>query len=91
MKDILENKWTAVVKMKRQVMELEKQNKQLRESSLCEKCGGGGLLDDGGIIQKQMGGEGLPKVPEKFTLTGHREKITKLQLHPSFTLLATAS
>lgn len=43
MKDILENKWTAVVKMKRQVMELEKQNKQLRESAICERCGGGGI------------------------------------------------
>ena len=72
-------------------MELEKQNKQLRENAICEKCGGRQENDDGGIIPKQIGGEGLPKVPEKFTLTGHREKITKLQLHPSFTLLASAS
>ena len=27
LKDILENKWTAVVKLKKQVIELEKQNK----------------------------------------------------------------
>lgn len=40
-KDILENKWTTVVKLKKQVMELEKQNKQLKDNSICERCGGG--------------------------------------------------
>lgn len=30
-KDVLEKKWTSVAKLKKQVMELEKQNKQLKE------------------------------------------------------------
>lgn len=42
-KDILENKWTTVVRLKKQVMELEKQVKQLKESQICERCGGGAL------------------------------------------------
>jgi len=40
MKDILENKWTTVVKLKKQVMELEKQVKQLKESAFCQSCAG---------------------------------------------------
>lgn len=31
-KSILENKWTAVIRLKKQNMELEKQNKELKES-----------------------------------------------------------
>ncbi len=30
-KDVLEKKWTNVAKLKKQVMELEKENKQLKE------------------------------------------------------------
>jgi platelet-activating factor acetylhydrolase IB subunit alpha len=72
--------------------ELKKQNKQLKESLICEKCGGGGQNGgETGPGNKTLGNEGLPKVPEKYTLLGHREKITKLQIHPSFTIVATAS
>ena len=92
MKDILENKWTTVVKLKKQVMELEKQVKQLKESAFCQNCangsGNGFGLDGKGLA---MVGEGLPKVPEKHSLVGHREKITKVQIHPNFTLIASAS
>lgn len=78
--------------MAKEKQELEKQNKQLRESQICEKCGGGGQNGvEAGPGKKAMGNEGLPQAPEKYTLTGHREKITKLQIHPTFTLVATAS
>ncbi len=57
MKDILENKWITVVRysmfgdtfrLKKQNIELEKQNKQLKESALCERCGGGTMANAGG-------------------------------------------
>ena len=41
MKDILEKKWTSLVKLKKQVMELEKQNKEFKEHQICERCGEG--------------------------------------------------
>ena len=41
MKDILEKKWTSIVKLKKQVMELEKLNKELKEHNICERCGEG--------------------------------------------------
>ena len=36
-------------------------------------------------------GDGLPKVPEKFTLQGHRTKITKVAIHPIYSIIASAS
>ena len=34
-KDLLEKKWTSVVRLKKQVMEMEKQVKTLKEESVC--------------------------------------------------------
>jgi platelet-activating factor acetylhydrolase IB subunit alpha len=36
-------------------------------------------------------GDGLPKEPEKYSLVGHRGKVTKVVLHPSWPMLASAS
>lgn len=69
--DILEKKWTSVVKMKKQVMDLEKQIKQYKEGAICERCGTGGAGLDGLIGQKQGGiGDGLPRtdIPAKYSL-----------------------
>jgi len=44
LKDILERKWSSVAKLKKEVDELAKQNKALKEQVLagaCERCGGG--------------------------------------------------
>lgn len=60
MKDILEKKWTSVVRLKKQVNELEKQNKQLKDSMICEKCGGGTGTDIGGNKSGVLN-DGLPK------------------------------
>ena len=36
-------------------------------------------------------GDGLPREPEKCVLSGHRARITKIALHPLFSLVASAS
>lgn len=36
-------------------------------------------------------GDGLPKMPEKFCLLGHRQRITKVAIHPVYTIVASAS
>ena len=36
-------------------------------------------------------GDGLPREPEKGVLTGHRARITKIALHPTYSLCASAS
>jgi hypothetical protein len=38
MSDLLEKKWSSVVRLKKQVLELEKQNKMLKEETVCAKC-----------------------------------------------------
>ena len=44
----------------------------------------------GGGSGKVMG-NGLPIEPEKCSLTGHRARITKIALHPTYSLVASAS
>ena len=36
-------------------------------------------------------GDGLPREPEKYTMQGHRAKITKIALHPFYNIAASAS
>ena len=36
-------------------------------------------------------GDGLPREPEKFVLPGHRGRITKLAIHPTYSMVASAS
>lgn len=72
-------------------MELEKQNKQLKESSICERCGGG-IAGSLSMANKVGGiGDGLPKEPEKCILKGHQRSITKVIIHPIYTMVATSS
>jgi platelet-activating factor acetylhydrolase IB subunit alpha len=54
---------------------------------VCERCQNlDDVLGTGGKGQ----GDGLPREPQKFVLTGHRSRITKLALHPSYSLVASA-
>lgn len=71
-------------------MELEKQVKMLKESMICEKCGGSAGLGAGSDKGSQVV-EGLPRQPEKFTFMGHKLRITKVTLHPIYSIVATAS
>ena len=89
-KDLLEKKWTSVVRLKKQVMELEKLTKQLKEESVCERCEGmSGNLN--AVFGKGAIGDGLPREPAKYTLHGHKAKVTKLAVHPFYNLCASAS
>ena len=69
-------------------MELENAVKQFKEITVCERCAD---LDNvlGGGIGKGMG-DGLPREPQKYTLTGHRARVTKLAIHPMYNLVASA-
>lgn len=87
-KDLLEKKWTSVVRLKKQVLELEKQVKQLKEDAAAERFDGTALA---GVFGGKQIGDGLPREPAKFTMQGHRSKITKLVVHPFYNLVASAS
>ena len=36
-------------------------------------------------------GDGLPKEPEKYTLRGHKSRITKVAMHPIYSDVASSS
>lgn len=65
--DILEKKWTSVVRLKKQVMELEKITKQLKEETICQKCEAMNEIGAAMGLSKVQG-DGLPREPEKFIL-----------------------
>ena len=70
-------------------MELEKHLKQLKEENVCERCDGMSQLTSFG--NKPQIGDGLPREPAKYTLQGHRSKVTKIVAHPFYNLVASAS
>ena len=71
-------------------MELEKLNKQLKEEAVCARCEALNEMGANMGLGKAQG-DGLPREPEKYTLQGHRGKITKLVLHPFYNIVASAS
>ena len=81
----LEKKWSTVIKLQRQVWDLEKQMKSMKEGGTCERCD---ALGDMGSLKV---GDGLPREPEKYTLTGHQGNITKVAVHPMYNFVASAS
>ena len=79
-----------MVRLKKQVMELEKQAKQLKEDVACERCDGMSQLTSFGGSMRNLG-DGLPREPAKYTLQGHRSKVTKIVVHPFYNLVASSS
>jgi platelet-activating factor acetylhydrolase IB subunit alpha len=77
-KNMLENKWKAVARLKRQVLSLEDQIQRYKEEN------------DFGVIAGEQK-EGLPKQPEKHELIGHRNKVTRVAFHPIYDVLASCS
>ena len=78
-----------MAKLKKEVDELTKQNKALKEQQAaggCERCGGGIASGAAGAV-----GDGLPREPEKFTLRGHKSRVTKVAMHPVYHDVVSAS
>lgn len=83
--DLLEKKWSSVVRLQQKVMNLQSELEQLKEEMTL--YGPGKKLND--TNAKRL--EGLPKVPAKFVLIGHRESVTALAFHPVYSILASSS
>ena len=83
--DLLEKKWSSVVRLQQKVLNLQNEVEQLKEEM--SFYGPGKKLND--TASKRM--EGLPRIPAKYVLAGHRESITALAFHPVYSVLASAS
>ena len=83
--DLLEKKWSSVVRLQQKILNLQSEVQQLKEEMSI--YGPGKKLSDSN--SKRL--EGLPRVPAKFTLSGHRESVTALAFHPVYSILASSS
>jgi len=75
---LLEKKWTSVIRLQKKVMDLETQVSQLKEEIVSKP------------VDKLKNGA-IPRPPEIFTLSGHRDNITAVKFHPLFSLVVSAS
>ena len=104
-KNLLERKWTSVVRLQRKVMALEAKLKQTEEDLRIARKGGG-IGGVGGVGGGEVHGEngfdgaaaasmvtrrGVPRGPAKQTMQGHRGTVTCVVLHPKFELAVSAS
>jgi len=80
-KDLLEKKWTSVIRLQKKVLDLEAKVAQLEEE----------ITNHSGGAAKRGKEDALPRAPEKYSLTGHRNSINSVKFHPVFSLVASAS
>lgn len=86
-KNLLEKKWTSVIRLQKRVMDLEAQINELQRNGgrlpgISESSGSGGI-----DANNRM----LPKAPAKSSIGGHRGPILAIAAHPVFSLVASGS
>ncbi|CAN6674895.1 nuclear distribution protein Pac1p [Trichomonascus vanleenenianus] len=82
---VLEKKWTSVVRLQRKVLDLESQVKALRE-----ELENSAAIGSTARKSKQDIANWLPRKPAKYSLSGHRQPITSIAFHNLFSVVASA-
>lgn len=75
---ILSAKWRSIMKLQKQILELEKTNTQLKEDSNSSEP------------SKKDNSVRLPRAPAKYSCGGHRDVVTCVKFHPSGNGLAAS-
>lgn len=78
--NLLEKKWTSVIRLQKKVMELESRLKDAERE-----------LESGPSKKNRTSEDWIPRAPEKYTLRGHRSPITKVLFHPVYSVMVTSS
>lgn len=80
--DLLEKKWTSIVRLQQKVMNLQSQLNTIKEerSKINSKNAEG---------QRKF--DAIPKIPEKASLKGHSAPITCLAFHPIKSIIGSCS
>ena len=84
---ILEKKWTAIPRLQKKVLELERavaHNTKIHAHRMLDTSGDGATS---GSTQRRM----LPRLPATHTLQGHSEVVLTVQVHPVFTVVVSGS
>jgi len=77
---LLEKKWTSVIRLQKKIMDLENRNASLQEEVSMSPAKRAASQTDW-----------VPRAPAGRVLTGHRGEITRVIFHPFYQLVATAS
>ncbi|PAV23822.1 dynein regulator [Pyrrhoderma noxium] len=77
---LLEKKWTSVIRLQKKIMDLENRNAALQEEVSISPARRAASQSDW-----------VPRAPAGRVLTGHRSEITKVAFHPAYSILASAS
>lgn len=99
---LLEKKWTAIPRLQKKVLELERQaahNSKIHAHRSALGVGGGGGGGPGGgsgTGHSGAGGDGggrrmLPRLPASNTLRGHSMGVTCVCVHPVYTMVVSGS
>ncbi|MGK3740741.1 MAG: platelet-activating factor acetylhydrolase IB subunit alpha [Bacillariaceae sp.] len=86
---LLEKKWTAIPRLQKKVLELERIVSQNAKIHAHRGTGGGdisGSTTNGGVSRRM-----LPRLPCGETLAGHSAPVTCLKVHPVFTVVVSGS
>jgi len=99
LKDVLERKWTSISRLKKQVMELERNCKQLQEINEQNQIDMQNMereFKENGSISRKVGavpgeedmikstGDAIPREPQKLKMMGHRARVTRCIFHPVY-------
>lgn len=79
---LLEKKWMSVIRLQKKIMDLEQALSEVRATIPTYQSQANGKVDLTTWI---------PRAPSKHTLSGHRDPITSVAFHPSFSIIATSS
>lgn len=93
---LLEKKWTSVVRLQKQVLDLQAKLEAGAASGALRPGSGMDVDASSSGTGSGVGGGGgsertLPRGPAKTTLNGHRAPITAVAVHPKYSILASAS
>ena len=84
MTPLLEKKWTAIPRLQKKVLELER---TVAQSAKIHAHRSGGTENGTGNVQRRM----LPRLPCTHTLQGHSASVTCVAVHQVFTVVVSGS
>lgn len=83
---LLEKKWTAIPRLQKKVLELERTAAQNAKIHAHRTGGAAGAAAGGGGARRM-----LPRLPCTHTLQGHSAVVATVQVHPVFTVVVSGS
>jgi platelet-activating factor acetylhydrolase IB subunit alpha len=86
---LLEKKWTAIPRLQKKVLELERTVAQSAKihAHRTGTSDENGTANGGGAVSRRM----LPRLPCSHSLAGHSAPVTCVKVHPIFTVVVSGS